>query len=151
MAHARTQVQDAVIARLLAEVSALKGVFSMGRSARAFDKRDLPIALIAVDDTIVNISSSVPRKQRRDLSVQVHLLGSGDDTNIDNVLNDLSVDVEKALANEADVFGFRVLSWAHQGGTPGTYESAEAVYARLTLIWTMSVLTTEGRPDELAV
>jgi hypothetical protein len=144
--HVRTQIRDAVIARLRT-VNALACVGPYGRTARPFQRNDVPAAIVRASETISPITKNRPRAMRRDLSITVTLLAALNADDVDTVLDDLSVDVEIALADPTSFGVGHLVEWRLTSSELGSAAMGEDVYGSLTLTYVASITTVEGVPN----
>ena len=147
-AHVRKQLRDAVKARL-ETVEGLALVADMSRLARELQPHDLPAALVAVAETaaVEDRNPEGQRALRRTLQVAVKLVGEADLDSVEDELDALAVDVEKALAVSDDLGVGTVVGWSYDGATAVTPEATiSGAVLTVTLNYSCAVLTTDVDP-----
>lgn len=149
MPHLRTQIRDAVIARLKAGVPGVDGrVHGRTRLLRQFQPHDIPTILVRVDEVAPTIVTRVPpRAMRRMLMVSVDALVAIEDDagDIDAALDDLGTDIEAALSK--DSFSPAAADdWRMAGATVGPMAGVDDTYAALSVTYACSLTAVEGDP-----
>ena len=145
MPHIRTQVRDAVVARLRT-VDAFACVAPFGRAARNFQKNEIPAALVRVSENLSPVGKIRPRVVRRELTVTIDLLASLTSGDVDTALDDLSIPIEVVLADPSALGIGSLVEWRPVATAPGVFDLGEEVYGRLTITYACAVSTTEGVP-----
>lgn len=147
MAHVRTQLRNAVIARLKT-VSSVAIACSRLRLTRQVQGDEFPIAAVAVTEAGSPVGRGAPgqRPVRRDFSVRVQLateLAEG----ADDLLDAIAVDVEKALADPSGLGVGSLTDWAYVGTGDIDGDAAEAGLAVIALNWRCAMTTLDSDPE----
>lgn len=145
MAHIRTQIRDAVVARLRT-VDGLALAAGYGRTARGLQRNDVPAAFVRIAEVAAPAFKS-GRILRRSLSVAIDVLVSSLEDDIDTRLDDLAVKIEAALADQESLGVGALLEWQYAGATPGVVDVGEEIHGSLSLTYTCSVSTEAGKPS----
>lgn len=144
--HVNQQVREAIKAKLLNT-----GAFAMVATNRGanLEEVDLPAAIITTtSDDITTETKDEPIPERRIIRVSVVIVADAAMEDLDDRMDDLRVEVEKALAGDLDGIAFRV---EHAGATleVGTDEEGQHWFAFYALEWEVELWTRQGQPDEV--
>ena len=145
MAHIRTRIRDAIVARLAAD-GAFALVAGYGRTARPLQSDDFPAAFVRITE-VASPAFKSGHILRRSLSVAIDILESSDVDDLDTRLDDLAVRVEAVLADGASLGVGPLLEWDYAGTTPGTVDLGEQIYGSATVNFSCSVSTERGKPS----
>lgn len=144
--HANRQIREAVRERLEA-IPGIPAVYT-NRSADLTDV-DLPaVVIVTPTDEVRTETSDDPPRQHRQVQLTVVVIADGEAEGLDDDLDELRVDIERALAGDLDG-----LAWymEHTGAELDVRpaEDGERWYAFLAMSWTVEVWTNEGTPEEV--
>lgn len=149
MPHVRTQLRNAIKTRL-ETVSGIRAAYNLSRLNRDFQSHNFPLALVNLTETVTQSAGSFPGEQPQTRSYRVDIqLGAvedGDDP--ESALDDLAVDIEKALIRPDFGIG-RVTNWRLIGASVG--ESVElkcGLIGSQILTYSGDLQTLDSAPDQ---
>ena len=147
MAHVRTQLRNAVIARLSA-VEALVLVCPASRFERVLQSDEFPVAGVAVIESASAVGRGSPgqRPLKRDYSVQISVgLELVDDA--EAVFDGIAVEIEKALADPSGLGIGQVSDWQFGGAGEGSAKAADHGLFVAPMIYRCSLTTLDSAPE----
>jgi hypothetical protein len=147
MPHVRTQLRNAVKTRL-STVASLKSAQNMSRLLRPFQDDNLPIALVAVSENVTQSAGSMIGQQPQTRSYTIHVrLGVEGDAEVEDRLEQIAVDVEKALLRPDFGIG-RISSWKYAGAEDlAPAEIDCGILCSQNLTYTADIMTLDAEPD----
>lgn len=149
MSHIRTQIRNAVVAKLRADGGF--GLVEPGlRILRGIQEDQYPIAFVSVSDAGMPVGKNPPgsRPLQRALRVDVVIGSVNDDVDLDEDLDTLAGKIEVSLS-DPKVLGFgSVLDWSYVGTEPPSASKAEEFgFAAAKVTFRGTVTTQEGQPS----
>lgn len=147
MPHVRTQLRNAVKTRL-STVSSLKSAQNMSRMLRKFQDDNLPIALVAVSENVTQSPGSMIGQQPQTRSYTIHVrLGVEGDEDVEDRLEQIAVDVEKAMLKPDFGIG-KVTNWRYAGAGDLNPEEIDCgLLCSQLLTYTADIMTLDAEPD----
>ncbi|OHV83651.1 hypothetical protein [Rhizobium sp. LCM 4573] len=149
MSHIRTQLRDAVVARLRAG-----GDFGLVeprlRMLRGVQSDLFPLAFVSVSDSAIPVGKNPPgqRPLQRQIVVNVQVLQIADVEELDEKLDALAAKVEETLTDPATLDFGKVLDWTYVGTSePTELEAEEQGTSSLRVTFRGIVTTKEGSPS----
>lgn len=150
MSHIRTQIRDAVVARLRA-AGGFGLVDARLRKLRSIQSDQFPLALVSVSDSAIPVGKNPPgqRPLQRQVIVHVQIHEIADVQELDERLDSLAVRVEETLSDPASLDFGKVLDWTYAGTSePDEEEAKEYGTSSLTVTYRGTVTTREGQPSQ---
>ncbi|MBB3521001.1 hypothetical protein [Rhizobium sp. BK456] len=147
MPHVRTQLRNAVKTRL-STVPSIKSAQNASRFLRKFQDDNLPIALVGVSETVTQAAGSMIGQQPQTRSYTIHVrLGVHGDDDVEDRLEQIAVDVEKALLFPVTGIG-KISNWKYAGAedlAPAEIECG--ILCSQLLTYTADIWTLDAEPD----
>jgi len=149
MAHVKRQIRDGVKGVLKA-LPELVSVHSESRLCRSAQRNEFPMALVAVSES-VELADKNPvgnRILQRNMNIAITLAVRDTNDDAEDVLDDLSVAVEKALLMPSTVNAGKLMFWRFSGsGTMSGEPTEDGIIVVQPLNFSCSVLTKDSTPD----
>lgn len=149
MSHIRTEVRNAVVAKLRAAGGF--GLVEPGlRILRGIQEDQYPIAFVSVSDAGMPVGKNPPgsRPLQRAIKVDVVVGSVNDDVDLDEDLDSLAGRIETALSDPSTLGFGKVLDWSYVGTEmPSAEKAAEYGFAAAKVTFRGTVTTQEGQPS----
>ncbi|WP_343314047.1 hypothetical protein AAIB41_02565 [Brucella sp. BE17] len=149
MAHVKRQVRDGV-KNVLKTLPELASVHSVSRTFRSAQRDEFPMALIAVSETI-EFADKNPigsRLLQRNINIDVTLAVRDSVEDAEDILDDLSVSVEKALLMPSSIGAGKLMFWRFNGsGAMNGEPTEDGLIIVQPLNFSCAVMTKDITPD----
>ncbi len=149
MAHVKRQIRDGVKGVLKA-LPDLASVHSESRTFRAAQRNEFPMAIVSVAEN-VELADKNPvgnRILQRNMNISVTLAVRDTNDDAEDILDELSVAVEKALLMPSSINAGKLMFWRFNGsGTMSGEPTEDGIIVVQPLNFSCSVLTKDGTPD----
>ncbi|MDH0123304.1 hypothetical protein ABE562_04900 [Brucella intermedia] len=149
MAHVKRQIRDGVKGVLKA-LPDLASVHSESRTFRAAQRNEFPMAIVSVAEN-VELADKNPvgnRIVQRNMNIAVTLAIRDTNDDAEDILDDLSVAVEKALLMPSSVNAGKLMFWRFNGSGAMSGEPTEdGIILVQPLNFSCSVMTKDAEPD----
>ncbi|MGO7273938.1 hypothetical protein ACCT18_01370 [Rhizobium ruizarguesonis] len=120
----------------------------MSRLLRTFQDDNLPVALVAVSENVTQSPGSMIGQQPQTRSYTIHVrLGVDGDEDVEERLEQISVDVEKAMLKPDFGIG-KITNWRYGGAedlSPAEIECG--ILCSQVLTYTADIMTLDAEPD----
>jgi hypothetical protein len=148
MAHVKKQVRDAVKARL-ETVAGLSLVADESRIVRPFQSSQFPLALVLVSESIAGVNASQGKRvQTRALTIGIRIGVQDEADDVENTLDAIAVDVEKAFANPSDLGIGKLMQWEFAGSSSLSHMPvSDGTLLTVMMTYTCVVQTMSGAPE----
>ncbi len=149
MAHVKRQIRDGVKG-VLKTLPDLASVHSESRTFRSAQRNEFPMAIVSVAEN-VELADKNPvgnRIVQRNMNIAVTLAIRDTNDDAEDILDELSVAVEKALLMPSSVNAGRLMFWRFNGSGAMSGEPTEdGIILVQPLNFSCSVLTKDNEPD----
>lgn len=149
MAHVKRQIRDGVKG-VLKTLPDLASVHSESRTYRAAQRNEFPMAIVSVSEN-VELADKNPvgnRVLQRNMQIAVTLAVRDAHDDAEDVLDDLSVAVEKALLMPSSVNAGKLMFWRFTGsGSMSGEPTEDGIIMVQPLNFSCSVMTKDTEPD----
>lgn len=147
MPHVKTQVRNGVKSRLSTLPSLAGRSHNASRQARSFQSNDFPLALVSTSEV-----ASYPAGDetvQRNLVIAITLGVRDDEEDAEDLLDELSVEVEATLKLPSSVGVGKLMLWRYDGSSPISQQPVmDGVMLSQTMTYSCSVLTRRGVADQ---